>query len=910
MSDMETALDTLRISQLKRGAMDSAELRRNAFNLGSAFGLTEQETETVIKKAEEENTIRMEAGSALSADDWTPWLDQRKSSGDIKWRYWERYNNLLLKRGFPLGVISTMDELTDRTLGLTEDPSKEGAWNRRGLVLGHVQSGKTANYVGLINKAADAGYRVIIVIAGIQEDLRRQTQSRIDEGFTGYDSGMEAAQGGPIGVGEDPVQVPKPFSYTSRRNDFKVSVGRQSIHELASITAPVVFVIKKNPSTLRHLTEWLKAHNTSSDGLIHDLPMLLIDDEADNASVNTSKDPTKATRINRQIREVVRLFAQSCYIGYTATPFANIFIDKDLETEDHGRDLFPEDFLVSLDPPNNYMGANTYFSEKEDEERRHLREIEDAEECIPLKHDKSFVSVELPPSLIEAIETFLIAVTIRSLRGDGQKHASMLINVSRFIDVQGNLKGLVRDILWSYVRDMSNYSGLPPSQALENTSMKSLHKTWHAEFSEGSEFTWEELQNELPRACVNVRSVAINGKSKDVLDYENYEGVGLKAIAVGGFSLSRGLTLEGLCVSYFRRNSIMYDTLLQMARWFGYRPGYEDLCRLWMEPETIGWFMHINEAVEELRSEVQRMERLRMSPREFGLKVRSHPDSLIVTARNKMRAGREVPHSIDLSGKLIETHKVTADKHVSRANLAVVDELVSDIEAFRVEDVEAYSADEGDHFFHQVPADRILQFLDSFEVHPELLLLQQEPARSYIRKGMHHELAKWDVVLCGLSRGNVSELPSGHKLVKQSRAGKLFERERWKGYSIGSKQRVSSRGVEKKGLTPDEAAEAERDKTSQNTPDKTYRSKRKRPLLMLHWIDLYERVKTEGKRRWVRGETLDSDAVAYGISFPESSRKQREVEYVVNQTWLETVFGGLDDQDEEMEEEDGSLEKY
>ena len=908
MKAVETVMDTLRSAQLRNGAMTHDEVDEMARKVGAALGVTQAEIDEVIRKVEFENDIRMTAGSTLTAPGWSPWLDEHKA--EINWDYWERYHQLLVQKGMPIGVIPRMDELTDKILGLTENPRKEGAWRRRGLVLGHVQSGKTANYIGLINKAADAGYRVIIVIAGIQEDLRRQTQARIDEGFTGYDSAQKMQTGQPVGVGNWPG-VRRPFSYTNKQSDFRVALGRQAGHELASIQAPVVFVIKKNPSTLRHLVDWLKAHNTGSDGVIHDLPMLLIDDESDNASINTAKDPEEATRINTQIRQVFHLFAKACYIGYTATPFANIFIDKDVETEEHGRDLFPEDFLVSLDPPNNYMGAESFFSEKEDEERNYLREIVDASDLLPLKHSKEFRPDELPSSFHEAIRAFLLAVTIRSLRGDGDKHASMLVNVSRFIDVQAHLREQVREIVWRHLRDIRNYSRLPSAEALSNTCMAALKTTWRNEFASTTEFDWADVQQELHKATATVRVVVINGRSQDVLDYPAYEGVGLKAIAIGGFSLSRGLTLEGLCVSYFRRNSVMYDTLLQMARWFGYRPGYEDLCRLWMEPEGIGWFMHINQAVEELRAEVQRMERLGMAPRDFGLKVRSHPDSLIVTARNKMRASKEVPHKVDLSSELIETHKVSAVPEEVAANFRLLDSFVDRIAAYRVSNPEDYCCGPGNRFHHRVPVNDVLEFIEGFHVHPELLLLYQEPMCEFIRKGAKYELGEWDVVLCGLNGTSMEkrfQLPCGVHLYKQERTGIDLSYKRWGGYTIGGRQRVSSRGIEKIGLAPEQAEEAQRESFGKisNVPDKAYRAKRTRPLLMLHWIHLYELNGSGEGRQGRRGRTLDSDAVAFGISFPGTSRKEPAVEYVVNKTWIESVFGATDDVDEEIGD-DGSM---
>jgi hypothetical protein len=227
-----------------------------------------------------------------------------------------------------------------------------GEWRRRGLVVGHVQSGKTANYIGLINKAADAGYKLIILIAGIHSNLRSQTQERIDEGFVGRDSDQilgGRANANVLGVGNI-NRTFKPVSYTSRAHDFGKARADGLGISINNLSDPAIFVIKKNRSLLTNLIEWL--HGTSATGDRLTMPMLVIDDEADNASINTAADPDKPNTINRLIRELLKTSTRNTYIGYTATPFANIFIDPETEDELRGKDLFPRDFIVGLDAPS------------------------------------------------------------------------------------------------------------------------------------------------------------------------------------------------------------------------------------------------------------------------------------------------------------------------------------------------------------------------------------------------------------------------------------------------------------------------------------------------------------------------------------------------------------------------------
>ena len=152
--------------------------------------------------------------------------------------------------------------------------------------------------------------------------------------------------------------------------------------------------------------------------------------------------------------------------------------------------------------------------------------------------------------------------------------------------------------------------------------------------------SWEEVSSQLPDVVSDIQVRMINGTAKDALDYSEYEGAGLKVIAIGGDKLARGLTLEGLCVSYFLRASRMYDTLMQMGRWFGYRPGYLDLCRLYTTPDLSEWFGHIADAAEELREEFDIMAATGATPREYGLKVQSHP-VLMVNLKAKDEVGEE-----------------------------------------------------------------------------------------------------------------------------------------------------------------------------------------------------------------------------------------------------------------------------
>ena len=326
------------------------ELIDNLRQLPMFEGVTEEDAERLAKLFEERVSITQNLGSVLIERGHQPWLDAARAR--IEPYYWNRYRQHLTQEGFPNVGVTTLDEVTDRILRLMQDPSRDGPWDRRGMVVGHVQSGKTANYTGLMCKAADAGYKLIVIIAGVHNNLRSQTQRRIDEGFVGRDSARLLSKRDDMFVGVGRFdQTRRPVTFTNTLRDFNKMTATGVGIPLQNLTEPAVFVIKKNSSTLKNLIEWLTEHSSRGGGQSIDEPMLLIDDEADNASINIRHGAGEVSRINGQIRDMLRIFERSCYIGYTATPFANIFIDPDTDDQMRGEDLFPRSFIVSLDPP-------------------------------------------------------------------------------------------------------------------------------------------------------------------------------------------------------------------------------------------------------------------------------------------------------------------------------------------------------------------------------------------------------------------------------------------------------------------------------------------------------------------------------------------------------------------------------
>lgn len=868
------------------------------FRVIESCSVDDEAAEQLARKFETRHGVTMTIGSLLTERDFEPWLDGARA--EINPYYWDRYRKLLTEKQFSSQVIATLDSVTDRILGLLQNPLMDGPWDRRGMVVGHVQSGKTANYTGLICKAADAGYKLIVVIAGIHNNLRNQTQLRIDEGFVGRDSArlLSGRDDRFIGVGRFD-RSRGPVTFTNSVKDFNKGMATGIGLPLQNLNEPAVFVIKKNTSTLKNLLEWLHEHNATRGQKTVQAPMLLIDDEADNASINIKHGKGEVSRINGQIRDLLRMFERSCYVGYTATPFANIFIDPESDDEMSGEDLFPRNFIVSLDPPSNYFGANKVFL---DDSEKVIRHIEDNEDRLPLKHTKDTKVVGLPPSMIDAIRMFVVARAIRMLRGYGSSHCSMLVNASRFTDVQRQIRNEVHNQLEGIQASARVNGALPPDQALRDPEIAGLHSVWEKEYSD-TEFDWPVVQKKLHDAAAPIKAVEVNSRSSGTLNYSDYEKTGLSIIAVGGFSLSRGLTLEGLMISYFLRNSMMYDTLMQMGRWFGFRPDYGDLCRVWMPEEAEGWYAHIAESIELLREEMRSMEAAGATPEEFGLKVRSHPDTLIVTARNKMGSGEQVVVNIGLGNNFVETAILKRDPDILEKNRDAVRGLAERLSKEGCAVLEANPV-RGGRLLRNAPVEPILDFIAEFQNHPGSMLTDPGPVQKYIEDRSDTELANWDILFAGISRPDhrtlISNLLGVEINCQRRRAGTKSDKQTLR---ITNKQRVASRGVEKAGLTPEQVEAAEkayrenpenRSKVEEhekalNYPDRIYRNVRTRPLLIVHLLGIGN-----------ENDNLSNQApvVAWGISFPRTQFEEKRVEYVVNTTWLRENFRDEIDEEE------------
>jgi Z1 domain len=768
------------------------------------------DAERLSAELEEIFTIWSDAPSALgSDDDHQPWLVQK--TPDIQWSFWNRYQLFLLhrQRMSPI-ALENLNRVTDEVLGRIEFPQRAGPWDRRGLVMGDVQSGKTGTYVGLICKAADAGYKVIVVLAGLHNNLRSQTQIRLDEGFLGYKAVPPAPDGAtfePTGAADFGHGL-KADSVTNRHEngDFNQKIAQHfGIHPGGN---PLLFVVKKNVSVLTNLLRYIQSRADMTDSATgrkyhRDTSLLVIDDEADQASVDTKAiavdengipdEEHNPSETNRLIRKLLHSFNKSAYVAFTATPFANIFIHEKARTTALGDDLFPRSFIINLPAPSNYTGASRIFGIKEDEDVG-LEEVEalplvrtifdhaDSDEPnesrgwmpprlglktahVPLHQGKRAV----PPSLATAIRSFLLAATVRCIREEGPIFNSMLVHVVRFTKVQNIVTEQVEDELRMIVDRLRLGDG-----TRRPTMVDELQALWDSDFVPTTERmgppyrlpSWSEIANHLARVAGTIVVKAINGSAADSLEYEHHRRTGLNIIAIGGDKLSRGLTLDGLVTSYFLRSARMYDTLMQMGRWFGYREKYLDVCRLYMTGDLREWFGHIAAATEELRREFDYMVSVGASPKAYGLKVRSHP-TLMITSATKMKSGTEM--QLSYAGEISETILFDKSEDVIRNNAAAVGHLVERLGP------PPLGGQTGGYVWKNAKAELVLDFAAEYASHPDARRADTRLLARYIRKQNEKgELKTWCVKL--VSSGAAKEtavfndLPKGLAVGPNTRA--------------------------------------------------------------------------------------------------------------------------------------------
>ncbi len=849
-----------------------------------------------------------------------PWYKVFKANNPdtIDNGFWQRYKTFLLsEKHFAPDVVKSTDNLTDDIMDYLFDPNlRKIEIDKKGLVVGHVQSGKTMNFTSLICKASDAGFNLIIILAGIHNNLRSQTQTRLDEEFLGFDTQYKRVYDTngefTIGVGKIggyPNTVASSLTTSEQKGDFTAQKANGGIAFNTNDT--LIMVVKKNSSILKRVKNWLETKTDSNDK-IEIKSLLVIDDEADHASINTKKDSETPTAINRLIREIMSLFYRRAYVGYTATPFANIFINCD-----NTDDLFPRDFIVSLPAPSNYIGPDKIFGTSvelsdNDDLLPICRKISDFQDFFP---DKQKIDGQLPhslpESLITAIQSFIITCAIRTLRGQEYKHNSMLVHVTRYKGWQNNVKELVENE-FNYIKNgvIQNDKAIieqlrevfeidtPENKSYKTTSHEILESSFADIDTEIKVHDWEDVRPLLRKVVERIETMAINGDSKDALKYYENKDKGLYVIAIGGDKLSRGLTLEGLSVSYYLRASKMYDTLMQMGRWFGYRPGYVDLCRLFTSPELNKWFCHITLANEELRAEFDALARANATPDSYALKVRTAPEQLQITAVSKMRNADTV--QLSWAGRLVETYQLPLDKNVIHRNLISTQNFLENLG-------NPLPVNQGDSLWSNVSPDDICDFFAKFKVAEDLKKVNLTLILNYIKKmnSSFGELSSWRVCLKNNKDENEKffELSNGISAACFTR--NADRKSDLQTYLIRKNHIVGNQRDEFVDLDTDtlnlalQESKAEDPKWNKSYPkpeivrksERRYRSPYN-PLLIIYPLNpkganILNEERTEIEID--RGFTVNDDAIiGFAIAFPMSNNMNNAViEYAINNSLIE-----------------------
>jgi len=646
-------------------------------------------------------------------------------------------------KGWDQETIDSIDESSSEVVSLLADPSSD-SFRHRGLVVGYVQSGKTANMTAVIAKAVDAGYNLIVLLAGVTNKLRAQTQRRIENDIVNRHRHLWQL-------------------YTTEHDDGDYTYPKNGQFTLPTSGGAQLVVMKKITSRLETFRKTIldaKGKPKTPLATLRRLKVLLIDDECDQASVNSSNNDYDMTRINAEIRKIIRALPAVSYVGYTATPFANVFIDPYPHNQNELDDLYPEDFITALPRSEGYFGAREVFgfdpADADDETpaeagRDMIRTIPDEKLNLlrPIRlRDKDVFRPQMTEELESAVLWFLISCAIRRDRGQADKHMTMLVHTSPNVIQHTRMAELIGQWIEKHRDDLVYGSG---------SVFKRMEQLFQQETGKVPlECTGtSSLAKLLPhfRCVLEALDIVIeNGESFERLDYTLEPKI---YIVVGGTVLARGLTLEGLSVSFFLRTSLQYDTLLQMGRWFGYRHGYEDLPRLWTTVNLAANFRALARIEEEIREDILNYRKHDVTPKEFAVRVRSIP-GMAITAASKMRHAYR--SNISFEGRHVQTirfdHK---SQSIVSGNWSAATQFVN--EAVGERELEAQGGGKR-HLVRGVPLKIVRKFLVAYEICDQHMDLKKELLIGYIDEAADH-LQEWNVGIITPASSKLSAKPLG-----------------------------------------------------------------------------------------------------------------------------------------------------
>lgn len=646
-------------------------------------------------------------------------------------------------------VLYTLQQDTEQILNLLGSPEREEDRDIRGLVFGFVQAGKTLNYTSVSNAAMDAGYDLVVILAGATNILRSQTQKRILTDLIGFNAGKD------VGVGKiDNNPQKRPISLTTIEQDFDKKIAAQNMGSatLDTVKVPVIAVVKKNVNALENLNKWLASQNPT--GKLKK-SILLIDDESDYASVNT-KDQDDPTAINKRIREMLNHFNVSSYCAITATPFANVLIDSENRNDDVGSDLFPHSFIWTLDKPSTYMGVEEIVSERfkditlvEGGERKEELSII-ADQILrykvhkdPSKKKQSDEFTTLPIFVNHAIEDFLYqAVKLRYFKAY-EGDLSMMINLSRFTKHHQELAKLTFDLIAKCSRQIENRA---IASCTEKILMGCLRR-----FNDDNEFDITEIEFDelLEEAIKSIDIIDVHSESKRTISFTGKDSI--NHIVVGGLSLSRGFTVEGLIVSVFLRTTSTYDALMQMGRWFGHKQQFADYISLYTTSRIRRRFESIQRATIDLIEQLHEMRDKGATPEDFGLAIQLDPEvAMQVVSANKRRDADRLTVSMSIEGKTCETTKIFfTNEDAECLNEGLVTDFVKEVfnQGERVENkpdvyVPGNSRENGSR---SIPKNLLVDFINKFQMpHKGLAELTSKMPYKFVLQHLEEHVTHFD----------------------------------------------------------------------------------------------------------------------------------------------------------------------
>jgi len=801
--------------------------------------------------------VVLERGSTIVDND--PKIHTKWDPSEFKRFYWRKQREFLIttlsKRNGQEDaskIINSIDFETEEILRNMENPTRQ-SFNSKGLVVGYVQSGKTANFTALISKAADVGYRFVIVLAGIHDELRQQTQIRIDKELTGHNN---LSLEGSFIEWNELEESKRWLNLTSAGWLSGMETGEFSgrgINKFKDVflnkNRPVIAIVKKNVKILDRIIKWI---NQSDESDRINVPILIIDDEADQASIdgNSNKPDTDPAKTNAKIRSIINLFPRSSYVGYTATPFANVFIKHDSEHDTLGDDLYPRNFIHSLPEPNGYFGTRKIFHDSLDD--FFVKVINDP------KNDRKYLADSgiITDDLRSAIISFFISIVIRKFRGAEDAPMSMMINIDHRVSKMNRVGIMVK-----------NYVTVELPKSLKEADILEIYDKYISDS--------ETLNNKLDinnkfydknkiivEVLTLIKSKAVlvktlNSGNDDKLDYAKEPS--MKVIAVGGNKLSRGLTLDGLTITYYLRESKQFDTLLQMGRWFGYRKGYEDLVRIYTSKTLWKQFKDLAIVELEFREDIQEMIEDDKTPKEFAIGV-TQIRGLLPTAKNRLGAAEL---QSNYGGSQVTVKKLTLDKvAIIDHNLSHTTNLITELFSIIPKPIKAGKNKNSTLLFENVSIGLIKPYINNFQIAKNTdgtyLEFNREDLIRYISKKEDTLFSNWNVAIISISTDDdvdTIKLNGEYKIKPVNRA-RLKTSPINGAYNIKA---VSSKTDRRIDLTPDAKNEYEN---------------RKNPLLLIYYIDKNSKPMKDDEKshREPLYSNIDIDKhrspVSYSIIFP------------------------------------------